>query len=393
MRENRLAVSALFFVNGFVFANWTSRLPEIQRFLSLSNSDLGNLLLVAALGALTAMPFTGWLTTKMGTKKIILFTGLTFCLFVSLIPIYPNIYLVGLILYCTGLSTGAMDVAMNGQAVLVERKYGKAIMSSFHAIFSIGMAIGAGVGAIFARFDIALLMHLMAMASLSATVLIFSYRYLIQDGPEEKSEDGKDEGFRLPTKAILPLGIISFCGMIGEGAMSDWSAIFMSKVVGRTDFESAIGFGVFAVAMTLGRFIGDWLTDQLGKRNLLIIDSILAFVGLGLTLFFASFEWALLGYFIIGIGLSTVVPIVYSTAGNTPGVSPSVGIAMATTIGYSGFFVGPPLIGYLGDAFGLRMALLLVLALFLIMLVLVGIYIPSQENENAPNHSVDQTIS
>ncbi len=371
----RVAVSSLFFVNGFVFANWTSRLPEIQRFFGLSNSSLGTLLLVAALGALTAMPFAGWLTTTYGTRRIILISGLAFCLFVALIPIYPHVYVAGLILYFIGFNSGAMDVAMNGQAVEVERRYKKAIMSSFHAIFSIGMALGAGAGALFAKSSISLPRHFLVIAALGLVVVWVSYFFLVNDKKSLQKGSSSGVQFRLPTRAILPLGLIGFCGMSGEGAISDWSAIYMNRVVGQSESVSALAFAAFGVSMTLGRLFGDYFTNALGKRRLLILDSLLAILGLGITLLFAGTFSTLLGFFIAGLGLSTVVPIVYSTAGNTPGVSPGSGIAMATTIGYTGFFIGPPLIGYLGDQIGLRTGLLYVLGLFLTMLILVGIYV------------------
>ncbi|MCI4667267.1 MAG: MFS transporter [Bacteroidia bacterium] len=375
MQKARIAVSTLFFVNGFVYANWTARLPEIQRYFGLDNTSLGTLLLVAAAGALTAMPLAGWITASQGTKRIILLAGLSFCIFVAFIPIFPNVYLAGAILYFVGFSTGAMDVAMNGQAVEVEKLYKKAIMSSFHAIFSIGMALGAGSGALFAKFGIELPIHFLSISILGLISIVLAIFFLVPDSPISQNEEG-ESSFRLPTKAILPLGIIGFCGMSGEGAMSDWSAIFMNTVVGQNESISALAFGTFGVSMTIGRIFGDYFTNLVGKRKLLIIDSILAILGLGLALAFATPFPTLLGFFIIGLGLSTVVPIVYSTAGNTPGVSPSTGIAMATTIGYAGFFVGPPLIGFLADLAGLRLALVFVWSLFILMFLLVLRFIP-----------------
>jgi MFS family permease len=194
-------------------------------------------------------------------------------------------------------------------------------------------------------------------------------RHLIRDQVERNTAGGGH--FQLPTKAILPLGIIAFCGMLGEGAMADWSAIFMNTVVGKNETFSALTFGTFAAAMTIGRLFGDHFTGRYGARQVLMIDSSLAIAGLGLLLAFPLAWTTFLGFFLIGLGLSTVVPIVYSKAGNTPGVGPSAGIAMATTIGYTGFFVGPPVIGFLSDLYGLRIALTMILLLFATMGLLV----------------------
>ena len=196
--------------------------------------------------------------------------------------------------------------------------------------------------------------------------------YLIYDQPEkEEGAESQKVGFTWPTKAILPLGIIGFCGMTGEGAMADWSAIFMNKVVGQSEAFSALAFASFATAMTVGRIFGDYFTDLLGKDRLLLIDCFLAIVGLTMVIVFVSVWSTFVGLFLVGLGIATVVPIVYSTAGNTPGVAPSVGIAMATAVSYTGFFVGPPTIGFLSDLYGLRLGLGFALFLFVVMLVFV----------------------
>ena len=371
MRANRIAVCTFFFINGFLYGNWTSRLPSIQSFYDISNSVLGGLLFTMAIGAVIAMPFSGFLTTRYGSKTITQVGGILSCIVIPYLVFTPNLFVVSISFFALGLCVGATDVAMNGQAVFVERAYKKPIMSSFHAVFSIGMALGAGAGALFAKFEITLLSHLTLIAVLGGVSCIMAAFYLIDDTPDiDESDEGKS-GFVLPTKAILPLGIVAFCCMAGEGAMADWSAIFMNKVVGQNEFFSAIAFGVFASAMTIGRIFGDYFTTKFGKYKLLIYNSFFSILGLGITLLFATTWTTLVGLFLVGLGLSTIVPIVYSSAGNMKNVEPSVGIAMATTIGYAGFFIGPPTIGFLSDAFDLRIGLGFVLMLFVAMLFLV----------------------
>ena len=383
MKINRLAVSTFFFSNGFLYANWAARLPEIQQHYGISSAELGTLLLASAAGAILSMPFVGLLTMRFGTAKLTRTMGILFCLAMPFIPIFPNVWLLGGFFFLLGLSNGSLDVAMNGQAVFVERLFGKPIMSSFHAVFSVGMALGAGVGALFAKFGISLLTHFVCVSAVTLLGILWAAFHLVNDAPFPTNRDFSDAStvfetksvekmlFRLPTKAILPLGIIAFCGMTGEGSMVDWSAIYMHKVVGRSEAFSALAFGAFAASMTIGRVFGDYLWAKFGRRKLLISNSLLAIFGLTLTLVFVSEGTTLVGFGLVGLGLATVVPIVYSTAGNTEGVAPSVGISMATTVGYSGFFVGPPVIGYLADAFGLRVGLIFALVLFVVMLVLV----------------------
>ncbi len=374
LKNNRLSVSTFFFVNGFLYANWVARIPEIQAFFGVSNTGLGSILLISALGALIAMPFSGWLTTRYGTKQITTFTAILFCAIVPLLPVDSNLIIASSLFFTLGLAVGAMDVAMNGQAVFVERKWGKPIMSSFHAIFSVGMALGALVGAGFTELEVSLNVHFLIISILGLLACLYASFYLIPDAPSpeeiatKKSEGG---GFSLPTKAILPLGIIAFCGMTGEGSMADWSALYMNKVVGESESFAALAFGAFGVSMTIGRIFGDFFTEKLGKRKLMIYDSILAIGGLAIALSYVSPITTLIGFFLVGLGLSTIVPIVYSTAGNKEGISPSVGIAMATSVGYAGFFVGPPMIGFLADAFDLRVGLCFTLFLFVVMLGLI----------------------
>lgn len=366
IKKNRIAVATFFFVNGFLFANWTARLPRVQQFFDVTNAELGSLLLVAATGAVIAMPFSGWLTMRFGSHQITKIAAFFFCIIIPILPMTNIVWFAAIFFFVIGFFNGSMDVAMNGQAVEVEKRWHKPIMSSFHALFSIGMALGALVGAFFADINMNLQGHFLIVASLGLAANIWASFYLI---PEEPKKDASSDGghFRLPTKAILPLGIIGFCGMTSEGAMADWSAIFMNTIVGTTEAFSALALGVFGTAMTIGRIFGDYFTLKLGKSKLLIIDCIFAILGLCIMLGFVG-EWTgIIGLFLMGIGLSTIVPIVYSTAGNMKGVTPSVGIAMATTIGYTGFFIGPPTIGFLADISTLRYALLFVLLLFILM--------------------------
>ncbi len=377
IRINRLAVSIFFFANGFLHANLMARLPKLQSTLAISNSRLGTLLFTIALGALVGMPLTGGLAQRFGSKQLAVVSGLLFCLFVPLVSMTESVWVCGILFFMMGITTGAMDVSMNGQAVVLERMWGKPIMSSFHAIFSIGLAAGAGAGAIFSKYAIDLKIHLWLMALLSILLLVWASSKLIVEKIEKKKERTGSIGFSFPNKAILPLGLIAFCCMTAEGSMTDWSAIYMHKVVGRDLAFSAVAFGVYASGMTLGRLFGDYTTAELGKRRLMMYNCFFAIAGLSLALFYVSFTSTLIGFFMVGIGVSTIVPIVFSTAGNTHGVNPSAGIAMATSIGYTGFFIGPPAIGYLADSYGLRIGLGFPLLLFVVMFVLIFRFIKS----------------
>ena len=367
----RIAVLIFFFVNGFLFANCTGRLPELKDYFNVSNSTLGTMLFTTALGALLAMPLTGWLTTRYNSGKLTIFVGLLFCCMVPLIPLSQNIWIGRISFFMTGFSSGAMDITMNGQAVFVERAYKKTIMSSFHAAWSIGMALGAGSGALFANYHYSLRPQLLLVAIAGFIALAIVAPVILRGQPiAAKQQTGKGHRQKIPLLIWL-IAIIGFCGMTGEGSMVDWSAIYMHTVVGKTKAFSALAVGSFATAMTIGRLFGDRLIDALGKKTILFCSCFAAIAGLAIVLLFVNASAALIGLFLVGAGLSNVVPLTYSTAGNIKGIEPAAGIAIASTIGYSGFFVGPPAIGYLADSFGLRIGLCFTMVLFLVMLSMI----------------------
>lgn len=380
---NRIAVSTFFFINGFLYANWTARLPELQRFFEINNAQLGSVLFCIALGSMVAMPFAGWLGSRFGSDSIVKVTALLFCVAIPLVAISQNEWIIRLCFFFLGAASGSMDVTMNGQAVLVERLWGKVIFSSFHAVFSIGMALGAAVGGFFSSYQVPLQSHLFIISISGVLLSIWASTKLIKDTPTANetvvSEDKTDKFLAL--KTILPFGIIAFCCMTGEGSMVDWSAIFMNKVVGQSEVLSAWAFGTFGVAMTIGRVFGDYFTLKLGKQKLMLIDALLSIAGLGIALAFVSVWSTFVGFFLVGLGLSTIVPIVFSSAGNLKNISPSAGISMATSIGYTGFFIGPPTIGYLAEAFGLRVGLGFVLFLFVLMAGILAMIIRKKSDD------------
>lgn len=323
------------------------------------------MLLCISIGALVAMPLAGIFIARKGSHRITAICAVLFISSIPFIPLAPNLIVLGITFFFMGSFTGMKDVAMNAQAVLVEKAYRKPIMSSFHAIFSAGMMLGAGTGAVYTRYQIDLFPHLLSVVLLCVLPVLWGIRHLVQDevGPVEVGEGG----MRWPSKSLLGIGLIAFCCMLGEGAMADWTTNYLEKVVSAPAALAPIGLAAFSMAMMLGRFVGDRLRANWGDPKLLINSSLLALAGIGISLGILS-PWAsIAGFFLIGLGLATIVPIAFSTAGNMPGVKPGVGISMVTTIGYSGFLFGPPIIGFLADWQGLRMAMGSIAVLFLMM--------------------------
>jgi MFS family permease len=369
----RLAIKIIFFLNGFVHANYFSRLPRVQDSFRIDNGTTGLVLLTLSLGAFLAMPFAGWLIIRNGSRKITLFAVCFYCLLVPFIPVVvPQLNLLLLIFFFLGVSSGMLDVAMNAQAVIIEQRWGKPIMTSFHAFFSIGMMFGALAGSLFAKLEQTLEVHFFVVGAICAVAIFSIHRYLIQDKPDGSIHEGP--AFRLPNAAMVTIGVIAFCSMLGEGAMDGWTTIYMENVAFSSKAAAPLGLFAFALAMTIGRIFGDGARLKFGDRKLMIYCGLISSLGLLLTLLVTHPLVVIAGFFVIGLGLSIIVPIAYSIAGNVKDLPPGVGIAMVTTVGYSGFMVGPPVIGFLADAFTLRYALLLVVVLFLVMTFLGSRY-------------------
>lgn len=375
MTPPRIAVKLLFFINGFVHANLAARFPNVQELFSVDNGTFGFVLLATSLGALVAMPFTGWLIIRNGSRKITITSVFLYCVFVPLVPltwIMPGISGLLIVFFIMGITAGMLDVSMNAQAVMVEQQYRKPIMTSFHALFSVGMAVGAGCGAIFVTLETSLFLHLSIITVLSLIGATWSRYHLIHDRPQEKRSEGP--AFRLPNTAMVSIGVIAFCCMLGEGAMADWSTNYMLNIALANEKFAPFGLATFALAMTTGRFFGDAARLRWGDKNLMIGCGFIATLGIFIALIFPSPYLAITGFFLTGIGLSAIVPIAYSIAGNAKDLPPGVGLAMVTTVGYAGFLFGPPLIGLLADWYTLRIALGLVGILFIMMTLLSARY-------------------
>jgi hypothetical protein len=270
-------------------------------------------------------------------------------------------------LFIFGLTAGAMDVAMNTQAVDVETAYRRPVMVSFHALFSLGGMISSGMGGIAAAKRIDPLVHLATAGLLLAIAAVFATRHLLADLPGAMLERSR-AGVAL--KPLLGLAMIALCVLVGEGAMADWTAVYLSRLTGPG--TAAAGYASFSLAMAGGRFAGDWLRGRLGSVALVRWGGVIAAVGLGAGLLSGGVTGALIGFACAGAGFSTIFPIVCSVAGRKAGVNAQAGIATVTAFGYMGFVAGPPVIGFLAQVSSLRMALGFVVLLSLTAALLAG---------------------
>jgi MFS family permease len=351
----RAAIAAIFFLNGFGFATWVSRIPAVRQALNLSEGALGTALLATAVGALVAFPLTGRGSVTIGARALTIATGLAYCVVLPGPTFAGGLSSLALLLFLFGAANGAMDVSMNALAVEVETFVGKPIMSSFHGMWSIGGLAGAGVGALFAKQDVSPQLHLLVVASVLAVAILVARHWLPPSQPHASPESVAH--FARPESAMRGLSGIIFCAFLIEGAMADWSAVLLHDSLHTTAASAALGYAAFSLAMTSMRFAGDRLVIQWGAVRLLRSTNVVAALSLAAALWIQHVGLTMLAFALVGFGMATVAPLVFGAAARRARHGAGHGIAAMATVGYGGFLVGPPLVGWLAQASSLRVAL------------------------------------
>jgi len=355
----RATVGAMFFLAGLTFASWASRIAGIQQKLSLSDAALGGILFTLPVGLMVSLPFSGWIITRIGSRKLLLFALPLYAVALASLGLAQSTLQLIAGLFCFGLTSNAMNIAVNTQAVATEKLYSKPIMASFHGLWSLAGFTGAAIGTLMIGEGIDPAVHFSLILLLVLIGIAVSFRYLqddigsVQSGPV----------FVMPDASLMKLGAVAFCSMICEGAMFDWSVIYFKKVIHAEDAWMAAGYTAFMGTMAGGRFIADWFSGRFGLKRTLQVSGTLTATGLLIAVFFPYMLTAVLGFMLVGAGVSSVVPLVYSTAGKSGTMSPGVAIAAVSTIGFVGFLIGPPVIGFVAGAFSLRVSFMLIAAM------------------------------
>ena len=364
----RTAVSTFFAVVGFISAGWIARIPALTDKLDLDTAQLGSLLLFIAIGSILAFQFIGRLIERYGSDRTTFLFSLGFVTALVLLALSPSAVVLAATLFLYGFTFGSTDVAMNAQGVTVEHQLRKPIMGSLHGYFSLGALLGGAISAVFAQFGIGLEANLLVFAVLGFVLVAWANAGQIKDEPIP-ADDAPKKGLRfsLPPRVLWPLGVIAFCGAVGEGAMADWGALYVHNELGGTEGVAAFGFTIFSLTMLVGRFAGDKIVARFGPGVVVRIGAIVSAIGLTVGLLLGTTTSAIAGFAVMGIGLAFVFPVVYSAAGSTPGIPSGRGVAAVATIGYTGFLAGPPLLGFLARATSIQVSLLIVAALIAII--------------------------
>jgi len=356
---HRLSTRLGFLVAGITMAAWAPLVPYAKDRLNLEASQLGMLLLCLGIGSLLAMPATGALTTRFGCRPVVLLSGALVCAVLPFLAIAPSPLLLGVTLFLFGATIGTLDVAINVQAVQVEKESGGALMSGFHGMFSVGGIAGAGgmAGLLWAGMDT--LMASVLVAAVAAAVLAAAAPNLLPAAPAAHADAGAKEDTRLfvvPRGAVAVIGMLCFACFMAEGAVLDWSALLLTTATGISADQGGLGYAAFAVAMTLGRFSGDRIVARFGRQRVLLAGGLCAAAGFFTAVIAPSPAVALLGFVLIGLGASNIVPILFTAAGNQHDMPAGLAVGAITTIGYAGILAGPALIGFIAHASSLQVA-------------------------------------
>lgn len=359
VRRAQRAVAAAFFINGTIFGIWATQVPLVKERLDLGPALLGGVLFCMAAGALLGMPLAGALMGRFGSAALVRGTAAAFCALLPVVAAAPTVPLLALALFLFGAAGGAMDVAMNAHGVAVERRLARSVMSALHGMWSLGGLVGAAGGG--ALLGVVSPVQQAAAVGLAMAVLLgVAHRGLLPASADRG--DGR-VSFVLPGRASLLLGVLMFVAFMAEGAILDWSAVFLKEELGAPGDVAAAGYAAFSGAMAGGRFLGDAVRHRLGPVTVVRCGAALAALGLVLGLATHDAVFAVIGFGLVGIGLSNVVPILFSAAGAMREGAAGTAVAAVATLGYAGLLAGPPALGFVAAASSVGVALGLVAVL------------------------------
>lgn len=360
--SSTMATRIIFFIAGFITATWAVIVPFARGNTGVNEAQLGTLLLCLGVGALIAMPVTGWLTSRFGCRRVILIAVALVIISTPWLSVLSDPLLLALALLVFGVGIGVTDCAMNIQAILVEKQAAKPVMSGFHGMYSVGGIAGAGFMTLLLAMGFSVLTGcLLAVSAVIIMTLVSASGLLTYANPAEGPV------FAVPRGSVLIIGIICFAVFLTEGTVLDWSAVYLTDVRAIPASLGGLGYTCFAIAMTVARLTGDRIISSLGRLPVVLGGALVAAGGMAMVTFIASWPLALLGYTLVGAGCANIVPVMFSAAGRQTVMPQAVAVPAITTLGYLGVLSGPAVIGYVAHYTHLAFSFSLIMALMLIV--------------------------
>lgn len=354
IRTAAWATRANFFYSGFLFATWGVHVPTVREHYGLGEQALAMAMLAAGVGALAGLTQAGRAIGRVGAKPVTLASGLVVALCVAALLLTRDYAVLVATMVAFGVASGLLDVAINAEATELEHVAQRKLMSGFHGMFSLGGMAGAAAGSALLAAGVTPNVHLWSVALGGTLALVVATALML---PFKPSADGKAAGFELPRGALLLLGVLAALGLIAEGAMYDWSVLYMHRELGSPQQQAALAYASFSAAMAAARFGGDWVRERTEPASLMRWSAALSAAAMAATLLIGQPWVALMGFALVGVGMANIVPVLFSAAARVPGTTPAHGIAAVSSVGYLGFMAGPPLIGVVAERSSLAMAL------------------------------------
>lgn len=349
--QHRLYLSFFFFLSGFAFASWASRIPTIKTNFGLNDAELGAILLAMPIASFVGVPFSGWMVTRYDSRVPLAIAFSLLALSLLCIGFSPSVFALVCSISLFSFALRLLNISMNTQAITVQRKFERRINGSFHGLWSTGGILGVGVSTLFVALKINMQTHLLLVSIVVALVTWFVFGKLLTG---DRAEGGKKFSFGKPDPYIICLGLMMFLACVCEGGMFDWSGIYFREVVNVEIFTW--GYLTFMICMASSRFASDWVIEWIGMSRAYVLSACLVVAGITLSVLYPTFWTAIVGFCLVGLGTASVIPMTYLLAGSNQKYSTGIVISIIATYGIIGMLIGPPLIGYLAHAFGLRMA-------------------------------------
>jgi MFS family permease len=354
LKRIRFAVGTFYFGMGLSFATWASRIPDIKTALHLTEGDLGSILFALPMGQLIVMPFSGKMVTKFGSHRILVFSLIMYVLCLANLGLATTALQLSLGLFMFGLFGNLANIAVNTQGVYTEVLFKKTIMSSFHGMWSFAGFTGALVGLGMLTLNLNPLHHFLIVGGIVVIMVAFNFKFLIRAKEKLKDKGQKKKLFTKPDSALLWLGVIGFCSMASEGVMFDWSGVYFKDIVEAPGPLVILGYTSFMIMMASGRFLGDGLINKFGRERVMQISGVMISGGLFTAVFLPYIIPCTIAFMLVGLGVATIVPTVYSMAGKNPTVPPGEALTIVSSVSFLGFLMGPPVIGHIAQNFGLQ---------------------------------------
>lgn len=348
----RWAVSMFYFGMGLCFATWASRIPHIKAALHLSDGQLGSILFALPVGQLMMMMISGKLVTRFGSHRILPFSAIMYTFSLTNLGLATSAWQLALGLFVFGIFGNLTNIAINTQGVYTEGLFKRTIMSSFHGMWSLAGFTGALVGLGILALEFSTYMHFVIVGAVVLLLVAFNFKFLIK--AKEKIRHVKKKRFSKPDKSLILLGIIGFCSMASEGVMFDWSGVYFKDVIKVPGALVVLGYTSFMIMMAGGRFFGDGLINKFGRIKVMQISGVVISTGLFTAVLFPYIIPATIAFMFVGLGVSTIVPTLYSIAGKHPTIPTGEALTAVSSVSFLGFLMGPPVIGYIAELSSLR---------------------------------------